>query len=115
MLGFVGLERVDELLEPVSGGANGFLGLLVGLHGLEPLGGFLHVLRRPLEREREDRRSLELLDQPAGLVLEARLDLAQAADAGALGDGELAVGLATQVLVVVGARRPSWPGARPAT
>src|SRR5208337_4331683 len=59
---------------------------LVGLDGLEPSGGFLHTLRRPLEREREHRNSLELFDQSAGLVLEAPLDLAQAADAGALGD-----------------------------
>ena len=35
----------------------------------------------------------------AGLVLEARLDLAQAADAGPLGDGELAAGLRAQLLV----------------
>ena len=33
-----------------------------------------------LQGEREDRRPFELLDQPAGLVLQPRLDLPQAAD-----------------------------------
>src|SRR5208337_4838698 len=105
LLGVVGLERVNELIEAVRGRANGLLGLVVGLHGLEPPGGYLHTLRRPLEREREHRSSLELFDQPAGLVLEAPLDLAQAADAGALGDGQLAVGLATHVLIALGGAR----------
>jgi len=101
LLGVVGLERVNELLEAVRRGANGLLGLVVGFHGLKPPGGFLHALRRPLEREREHRSSLELFDQPTGLVLEAPLHLAQAADAGALGDRQLSVGLATHGLVAL--------------
>ena len=103
LLGLVGLERVDELLEPAGGELLGPDGRVVGLEGLQPLGGVLHPLGGLLQGEPEDGGPLaEPVDQLGGLVLQPGLDPAEFADAGPLGDRELAAVLLAGLLVADG-------------
>ena len=77
--------------------------VFVGPERLQALGRGGHAFGGALQGEGEDGGPFELLDQLAGLVLEARLDAAEAADARALGDGELALLLGAELLVLVDA------------
>ena len=64
ILGLVGLERVDELLEAACGGARGPLGVFVGLEGLANAAAASSIASTgPFQGQGEDRGAFQLLGE----------------------------------------------------